>query len=92
MANSNDVNLNCQNSICTFCMTMKSSSRFDRINKFDCAYSHCSGGSRPSDKGVGAVLICFCLFFVVIVVVVVFFFKWWRVKLGNNFTRVSSKS
>ena len=38
MANSNDLT-SCQNSICTFCMTMKSSSLFNRINKLDRDYS-----------------------------------------------------
>jgi len=37
--NSNDVT-SCQNSICTFCMTMKSSSVFNRINKLDRDYSY----------------------------------------------------
>ena len=39
MANGNDVK-SCQNSIRRFCMTMKSSSRFDRINKLNCDYSY----------------------------------------------------
>ena len=39
MANSNDVT-SCQNSICTFCMTMKSSYLFNRINKLDHDYSY----------------------------------------------------
>ena len=38
MANSNDINL--ANSICMFCMTMKSSSRFDTINNLDHNYSY----------------------------------------------------
>ena len=39
MTNSNDVT-SCQNSICTFCMTMNSSYLFNRINKLDRNYSY----------------------------------------------------